>query len=86
MVRIPGFHPGDPGSSPGVGTFWCRVRVVKEIDLKSIGLPPAQVRTLPIPNFKFILFTFGDFLDMRFGGFLGRLFTISSIKAPWIIR
>ena len=20
MVRIPGFHPGDPGSSPGVGT------------------------------------------------------------------
>ena len=19
MVRIPGFHPGDPGSSPGVG-------------------------------------------------------------------
>ena len=23
MVRIPGFHPGDPGSSPGVGTF-CR--------------------------------------------------------------
>ena len=25
MVRIPGFHPGDPGSSPGIGTityFW----------------------------------------------------------------
>ena len=21
MVRIPGFHPGDPGSSPGVGTI-----------------------------------------------------------------
>ena len=21
MVRIPGFHPGDPGSSPGIGTF-----------------------------------------------------------------
>ena len=21
MVRIPGFHPGDPGSSPGVGIF-----------------------------------------------------------------
>ena len=41
MVRIAGFHPADPGSSPGVGRFiffWCRVRVVKEIDLKSIVL------------------------------------------------
>ena len=36
MVRILGVHPGDPGSSPGVGR--CRVRVVKEIDLKSIVL------------------------------------------------
>ena len=24
MVRIPGFHPGGPGSIPGVGTFWGR--------------------------------------------------------------
>ena len=22
MVRIPGFHPGDPGSSPGGGIFF----------------------------------------------------------------
>ena len=24
VVRIPGFHPGGPGSIPGVGTFWGR--------------------------------------------------------------
>ena len=24
MVRIPGFHPGDPGSIPGRGNFWNR--------------------------------------------------------------
>ena len=23
MVRIPGFHPGGPGSIPGCGTFLC---------------------------------------------------------------
>ena len=41
MVRIAGFHPADPGSSPGVGIRY-RVRVVKEIDLKSIGLCPRR--------------------------------------------
>ena len=25
MVRIPGFHPGGPGSIPGVGTYFCVV-------------------------------------------------------------
>ena len=24
VVRIPGFHPGGPGSIPGVGTFWSK--------------------------------------------------------------
>ena len=23
VVRIPGFHPGGPGSIPGVGTYFC---------------------------------------------------------------
>ncbi len=26
MVRIPGFHPGDPGSSPGVGIVLIKVQ------------------------------------------------------------
>ena len=28
MVRIPGFHPGGPGSIPGVGIFRCNRIVV----------------------------------------------------------
>ena len=28
VVRIPGFHPGGPGSIPGVGTFGCNRIVV----------------------------------------------------------
>jgi hypothetical protein len=25
MVRIPGFHPGDPGSSPGYGNAFAKI-------------------------------------------------------------
>ena len=28
MVRIPGFHPGDPGSSPGMGILYFIVEFV----------------------------------------------------------
>ena len=29
MVRIAGFHPADPGSSPGVGTFATIAQLVR---------------------------------------------------------
>ena len=42
MVRIAGFHPADPGSSPGVGNYGVVSERFKEIDLKSIGLCPRR--------------------------------------------
>ena len=35
-VRIPGFHPGGPGSTPGMGTPFLRVQTLQAIFLVSI--------------------------------------------------
>ena len=38
VVRIPGFHPGGPGSIPGVGTYFCLRREVKDVRTSSITI------------------------------------------------
>ena len=41
MVRIPGFHPGDPGSSPGVGIFIRFSKLKRDIKIKHQCTPEA---------------------------------------------
>ena len=53
LVITADFESVIPGSSPGRTFFWCRVRVVKEIDLKSIGLRPRRFE--PCRHRKFLL-------------------------------
>ena len=38
VVRIPGFHPGGPGSIPGVGTYFCLIIVSFFISLFLLSL------------------------------------------------
>ena len=104
MVRIPGFHPGDPGSSPGVGIFkhifpsgqrgqtqdlmqyaswvriplcaWYRVRVVKEIDLKSIGLCPRRFESCRYRWFCGVMVSTLDFESNDPGSNPGKTFFI----------
>ena len=39
MVRIPGFHPGDPGSSPGVGSSFELSRGSVEHESLAVYMP-----------------------------------------------
>ena len=46
MVRIAGFHPADPGSSPGVGTLffilnliWVKQLLIMEHELEGLDIP-----------------------------------------------
>ena len=50
MVRIPGFHPGDPGSSPGVGNLVRMAEWSKAPDSSSGGRKSSWVRT-PLRTF-----------------------------------
>ena len=40
VVRIPGFHPGGPGSIPGMGSFFiCDFCVIKQITNRLLKIP-----------------------------------------------
>ena len=38
VVRIPGFHPGGPGSIPGMGNFFVKRRILDTKDVFDLGI------------------------------------------------
>lgn len=55
MARIPGFHPGGPGSIPGMGSCF-RVCSVLALFLKAAAMCDDETRDLDIFKFSLIIY------------------------------
>jgi hypothetical protein len=51
MVRIPGFHPGGPGSIPGCGTFYFPIFILYQLKIiKQKHIDPADQSKLELSS------------------------------------
>ena len=67
VVRIPGFHPGGPGSIPGTGTnfFLCLLHSVRDFNMEILKILPEH-RKFMKSTFLFDKTIFLSTISMRF--------------------